>query len=276
VEKNLRDFGNYVNNLNEKDSVLNLTLRSMDNFMLSNKALKNKKTELASLKSIRDQLLLQGIQLAGMLQDKPLCSQLMGYALSSQSALNVIIFGKEQLGLRSQGQLNAINNAEKLGNFIGSRDIVFGSNAQLGSLLNSQQLGKDANNSRQELGNMVGSIILYDKAGLQFVVGNKAELQNVLSASQMSAILQGSALGVLTGVGVLSSQGLNLYQSNIDLKAGFTAQQNNLGMTLSSAQLNQVLGSQLEGHIVVCSSASFINMVDKLGSQQLGSQSDRQ
>ena len=270
VEKNLRDFGNYVSNLNEKDSVLNLTLRSMDKFMLSNKTLRTKKTELASLKSIRDQLLLQGIQLAGMLQDKPLCSQLMSYALSSQSALNVIILGKEQLGLMSQDKLNVIMNQDKLGNVIGSKGVEFGSNAQLGNIIQAQQLGKDVNNSKQELGNMLGSVVLYDKANLQFIVGNKAELQNVLSANQMSAILQGSAsLGNLAGVAVFSTQGLNLYQSNIDLKAGFIAQQGNLGVIYSSAQLNQVLGNQ-QALGFLCGSAGFVNMVDKLASQQLG------
>ena len=114
VEKSLREFGIYVNNLNEKDSVLNLALRSMDNFMLSDKTLKTKKTELTSLKSIRDQLLLQGVQLAGMLQDKPLCSQLLSYALSSQTALNLIVLGKEQLSLYSQNNLNVFMSQQNL------------------------------------------------------------------------------------------------------------------------------------------------------------------
>jgi hypothetical protein len=268
VEKNLRDFGNYVNNLNEKDSVLNLALRSMDNFMLSDKTLKSKKTEVASLKSIRDQLLLQGIQLAGMLQDKPLCSQLLGYALSSQSSLNVIILGKEQLGYLEKNKLNVIMNQDKLGNIIGSKDVEFGSNEQLGDIIQAQQLG--VVNSKQDLGNMVGSVVVYDKANLQFVVGNVAELQSVLSASQMSAILQGSAaLGNLAGVAVFSSQALNLYQANIDLKSVYSSQENNLGMGLSSAQLNQVLGNQ-QGLGVVIYSSDFIGMMGQLGSMGLG------
>ena len=270
VEKNLRDFGNYVSNLNEKDSVLNLALRTMDNFMLSNKTLTAKKTELASLKSIRDQLLLQGIQLAGLLQDKPLCAQLIGYALSSQPALNVIILGREQLGFGAPAAV-VILNQDKLGSIIGSKDVAFGSNEQLGKLIQAQQLGKDVNNSKQELGNILGSIMVYDKASLQFLVGNKGELQKVLSATQMSAILQGSALGLLTGVALFSSQGLNLYQSNLDLKSGFLAQQGNLGMQLSNTQLNQVLGNQLGGGgLIVVGSAGFVNMVGQLGSMGLG------
>jgi hypothetical protein len=267
VEKNLRDFGTYVNNLNERDSVLNLALRSMDNFMLSNKTMKTKSTELTNLKSIRDQLLLQGVQLAGMLQDKPLCSLLMGYALSSQSALNVIVLGKEQLNLKNQNNLNAFMSQEKLGNFKGSKEIEFGSNAQLGKIIQSQQLSLV--NSKQDLGNMVGSIMVYDKANLSFLLGNKTELQRVLSSSQITALLQGSAaLGNLAGVAIFSSQGLNLYQANIDLKSVYISQQSDLGMVLSSTQLNQILSNQ-QGLNVVYSS-DFISMMGQLGNMGLG------
>jgi hypothetical protein len=261
VEMNLRAFGTYVNNLNEKDSVLNQALRSMDKFVLSDKTLKTKKSELTSLKSIRDQLLLQGVQLAGLLQDKPLCSQLLSYALSSQSALNVL-YNQDNLGIKSSGTLNMIKNSELMVNVFGNRDVEFGSNAQLGKLIEAQQLG--VVNSQQNLGNLVGSIILYDKSNLQFVVGNKPELQKILSSSQVSAILQGSAtLGNLAGVAVFSSQGLNLYQANINLNANF----NGVG-TLSNSQLNQVLSNQDLGVIIY--SSGFIGLVGQLGSHQLG------
>jgi hypothetical protein len=239
----------------------------MDNFMLSNKTMKTKSTELTNLKSIRDQLLLQGVQLAGMLQDKPLCSLLMGYALSSQSALNVIVLGKEQLNLKNQNNLNAFMSQEKLGNFKGSKEIEFGSNAQLGKIIQSQQLSLV--NSKQDLGNMVGSIMVYDKANLSFLLGNKTELQRVLSSSQITALLQGSAaLGNLAGVAIFSSQGLNLYQANIDLKSVYISQQSDLGMVLSSTQLNQILSNQ-QGLNVVYSS-DFISMMGQLGNMGLG------
>jgi hypothetical protein len=266
VEKNLRNFGIYVNNLNEKDSVLNLALRSMDNFMLSDKTLKTKKTELISLKSIRDQLLLQGVQLSGLLQDKPLCAQLIGYALSSQSALNIVL-SKEQLNLSSQNSLNVVMSQGNLGNYIGSTEMGFGSNVQLGKIIQAQQLGQTVK-SKQDLGNIVGSVMVYDKANLQFQVGNKTDLQNVLSSSQITAILQGSvSLGAIAGVAVFSSHGLNLYQSNIDLKSVYSSNQSNLGIALSSAQLNQILSNQ-QGLNVVYSS-DFINMVGQLGSMGL-------
>ena len=272
VEKNIHDFGNYVTNLSEKDSVLEMALKSMDNFMLSDKTMKTKKAELSSLKSIRDQLLLQSVQLGGMLQDKPLCAQLLSYALSSQSALNIIILGKEQMSfIAPAARLNVIMNQDKLENIIGSKDVAFGSNLQLGNIIQAQQLGKDVNNSKQGLGNLVGSVMVYDKDNLQFFIGNKGELQKFFGSSpQITALLQGSAtLGRLAGVAVFSSEGLNLYQLKIELMPVYSSQQNNLGMTLSSAQLNQILSNQ-QGPGAIPYSSNFINMMDRLGSMGLG------
>jgi hypothetical protein len=270
VEKSLRDFGNYVNNLNEKDSVLNQALVSMDNFMLTDKTLKTKSSEIASLKSIRDQLLLQGVQLAGMLQDKPLCSQLLSYALSSQSALNIVIFGKEQLNLSGQSGLKLISSQGKLDSFLGSKEIGFGSTVQLGNMIQAQP-DLQLRNSNQDLGSSIaGYAIIYDKANLQFIVGKGAELQKVLSASQLSSLLQGSAIqGSLCGVAVFSSQGANLYQSNFDLNNCYSSQMKDLGATLSSAQLNQVIGNQQTIGMTIYSS-SFINIMDKLGYMGFG------
>jgi len=130
VEKNLRDFGVYVSNLNEKDSILNLALHTMDNYLLSSRMLKTKKMELASLKSIRDQLLIQGVQLSGMLQDKPLCGQLLSYALSSQQSYNIIVFNQEKLSAAlmpaAQEKLNAIGNSEKIEGFVVGNQVSFG------------------------------------------------------------------------------------------------------------------------------------------------------
>ncbi|MCK9421722.1 MAG: hypothetical protein M0Q38_03920 [Bacteroidales bacterium] len=273
VEKNLRDFGTYVNNLNEKDSVLNHALRSMDNYLLSNRILKTKKTELASLKSIRDQLLLQGVQLSGMLQNKPMCAILLSYALSSQQSLNLLM-GQENLGVGlmpgAQQKLNIIANQDKFVGAVRSRDVDFGSSAQLGKIISAQQLGRVVNSKAPDLGMLFGSMMVYDKANLQFIVGNKTELQKVISASEISALLLGSQqLGNMVGVVVFSSQGLNLYQSNVSLSSGFLAQQNNLGLLYSSDQLNQVLSNQQGlGGVVLCS--DFINLVGQLGNMGLG------
>ncbi len=84
VEKNLRDFAAYVDQLNEKNSVLNQALVSLDDFILNNKALQARKTEIARLKSIRDQLLVKGIQLGAILQNKKQLNSLIVYLFAAQ------------------------------------------------------------------------------------------------------------------------------------------------------------------------------------------------
>jgi len=112
VEKNMGDFGNYVSQLTEKDKLLNEALLSLDNFMLTNKTLMAKKEEISNLKAIRDQLLIMGVQLAGMLQDKPLCTQLISYALSSQNQYDFALRGTDKYNSTQNPQtLNMIKNA---------------------------------------------------------------------------------------------------------------------------------------------------------------------
>lgn len=87
VEKNLRDFGRYYTNLVEKDSVLEVGLRELDSFMLNNKTMKARKTEMATLKAVRDQIILSGIRMAALTQNKEQVADLMKYAIGSEAGL---------------------------------------------------------------------------------------------------------------------------------------------------------------------------------------------
>jgi hypothetical protein len=164
VEKNLRDFGNYVNQLNQRDSVVEQALYSMDGYLLGPAMKDTKKIEIAQLKSIRDQLLLKGVQLAGMIQDKPLCSNLLSYALSSQLRLSALK-GQGVLDMQLQSQMKAqtvyANAIES--NFSG-KELSFVNGGQLQELMKSQA----AIRGRSELSVRVGSVVVYDRANLQF------------------------------------------------------------------------------------------------------------
>jgi hypothetical protein len=61
VEKNLREFSDYVKLFTEKDEVLESALKGMDTYVLGNKILQERKDELKKLKSIRDQILISGV-----------------------------------------------------------------------------------------------------------------------------------------------------------------------------------------------------------------------
>jgi hypothetical protein len=263
VEKNLRDFSTYVNNLNERDSALNLALRSMDNFMMTNKSLKMKKTELANLKSIRDQLLIQSIQLSAVLQDKSLSVELVEYALSSQEGLNRVLSGTGNLGLY-QNSLKLIKNEADLGKI----GLAFNSSAQLNDMISAQQLSKNGL-SDKELGNLSGKGMVYDKENLQFLVKSSSELQQVLSSSELSAINSSAPLSKIICVVYFSAVGLNFIAANIDLKSRFNAQLSNLAATLSAAQLNQVLSNE-QGLGIIIPATGFINLRNQLESQQIG------
>lgn len=272
VEKNLRDFANYVNNLNEKDSILEDALHSMDNFMITSKTIKARKTELAQLKSIRDQLLVKGIQLSGMLQDKPLCSNLLSYALSSQEGQLGKICAQEQLGsLKGAQSLNIDLMQEAVQSLSAvNSNLSVGSTQQLGNALQSQQLGSTSL-KKNELGSQaIGSLIVYDKANLNFVVSSVSALKGSLSAAQFNSMVLGSKdLGVVV---YCSSQGLNLVASSYDLKSAYQSQL--IGSALSATQLGSLINAQ-QGIGSFSFGSQFIGVSQWINSMTLGSSSER-
>jgi len=138
VEQNLRDFASYVNRLSAMDSVLTASITDMDRYMLG-KDFKESKEEIMQLKSIRDQLLIREVQLAGILCDKELGSRLLSYSLSSQDQFNALegieieAIGSAQYNLlesfmNSQGQIGAefsLSSTPELGVFYSSDKIAF-------------------------------------------------------------------------------------------------------------------------------------------------------
>jgi len=292
VEKNLRDFGNYVSNLTEKDSILEVAMKSMDNFMLTNKTLKARKTELASLKSIRDQLLVKGVQMAALLQDKPLSANLLSYALSSQPGLSAALFnaqggivGSQMAG--SQGSLNvlipvsaqqnigAIGNAGNLENVVVKGVVTLNSGQAISNILQSQQIGAVKSTSNDLGAALSGSIIIYDKGSLQFVVGNISSLQNQLSVLELSAILCGTQN--YGAVAYFSAGALNMVASSYDIKS--IIQNQAIGMTLNNISINAINAICAQGGglgSVVPLGSSPIGIVSLLNNQSgLGMQSDR-
>jgi len=259
VEKNLRDFGAYVNNLNEKDSVLSQALLSMDNFMLTDKTIQDRKTEIARLKSIRDQLLLKGIQLGGILNNKEQVSGMISYALSSQDKLNLTM-GMEQLGAyKAQDKLQAVENREGIQSYINGHAIEANVGSDLNGMFQSnQQVG--AIEAKDKL-NMTGLGLFYDRPGLQFLVGDKTSLQYFVgSQEKLNNILSGKEN--LQGTQVLAFFGvekLNVFLSNYNLQNviqaqsignlpasgglnGFYRSQENLNFTEATQGLNNMLG----------------------------------
>jgi len=74
-----------VDNLNEKNSILNQAIAGIDSFLLNNKTLQDNQTAFAELKSIRDELLIKGIQL-GSYSLEDIVSAQVYYAIDLQYA----------------------------------------------------------------------------------------------------------------------------------------------------------------------------------------------
>jgi hypothetical protein len=267
VEKNLRDFGAYVNNLDEKDSVLNLALLSMDNFMLTNKTIHDRTTELTKLKSIRDQLLVKGVQLAGMLNNKEQVGSMLSYALSSQNNLNVVLGIEKLEAVQAQDKLQFAEAQAGIQSYLSGHTIEANVGSDLGGMFQSnQQVGAIA--AKDKL-NMTGLAFIYDKPSLQFLVADKAGLQNLFgSQEKLNALksgnenLQGTQALALFGV-----EKLNVLLSNYGLQSVLQAQ--SIGNLPASDRLNAAFLSQ--GNLGFLSATQGLNnMLGLLQSQGLG------
>ena len=266
VEKNLRDFGNYVNKLNERDSVLELALKSVDSHMLQSKTLQARKGELASVKSIRDQLLIGSIQLSAMLQDKPLCATLCSYAISSQDRLGML-FGQQKLGLVNNQEKLAILNQEKFSSWVVGNQLFFGSADRLADIIQAQTVNSAIKSKGDDLGLKIGSVILYDKANLQWVVSILGDLRAALSSGILINALGGTEkFGSMVGILILSQDGLKVLGSNFDLKNAVQSQE--LASVLSASQMGAILSSR-EGINSVSYGACFIELIGQLNSQNM-------
>ena len=270
VEKTLRDFQNYVKNLNEKDSVLELALKSMDHFIMTTKTLKDRKAELTQLKAIRDQLLIKELQVCVLVRDRPLAGILFSYAISSQQDLNIFMaqekigifsqdkvqaFSQEKLSVLSQEKLAAlaqdklsILSQEKLQGIIGARELNFVGISEIEAVM-----------AKPDIGNIYQ--VVWDMANLQFVFGDKLDLK-IFAATDMNAINAvnaSSQLSVFLYVGLFSNQGLNIYAANIDLKGYFGASP--IGIVMSSEQLNTLIESNIQVEAIASYCANVINLV---------------
>jgi hypothetical protein len=256
-----------VDNLNAKDTALTEALLSMDNLMLTNKTLQERKTEMAELKSIRDQLVVQGIQLAGMLSNKETVGSMLTYALSSQDKLNVVL-GMENLNaVKAQDKLQYVESQGGIQAFLATNSLQASVGTDLGSMFQSnQQLGVAA--AKDKL-NLTGNAVFYDKPSMQFLFGDKSSLQNLFGSQEnLNAVKKGSEN--LQGTQVLAFLGvekLNVFLSNYGLQSVLQAQ--SIGNLPASDKLNAALFSQ--GTLGFVSAAQGLNNVlGFIQSQNLG------
>ncbi len=178
VEKNFRDFGAYVTNLSDKNDALNQAVTLMDNFMLNNEILKTHKSDLAELKSIRDQLVITATEMIGL------------------------VFSKEQLGqfvnlaLLSEEKLGRILNVDQLNLIAGQQRLDLGAVSQSQTCMKSG-LGVLFSTTEYALVYNTGSnqVIIMDKAGLQVAAASeKLQVIALLGKDKLNVVMSNCSL----------------------------------------------------------------------------------
>lgn len=241
VENNLRDFANYVNQVNQKDSVLMIALAKVDSYLVGNKTLQKKNEEIRNLKAIRDQLLIKSTQFMALTNNKQALGSMLSYSLQSQSqfsgigALKVVMDGSQVV----QSKIGVVEIPAKV--LSSNLSATFNASSSLQSTLSSQ-----VNSAGNLSGNVVTTdgaksnlnVILYDKANLNFVVGSAENLKVVYGKENLNGILCGTDpnLGALCVF-----YGKNLA---VTLNAGLLANLSSsptLSAALSAATLNVII-----------------------------------
>jgi len=234
VEKNLRDFANYMKGLNEKNQVLSQSLSGFDNYMLTNKLLQSHKTEITQLKSIRDNLLIKGIQLGAILCNNEQVRSLIVLAVGSQEQFNNIAATGEALNAR----VNANENLQR---------------ATLSNI--TQAIGNLNVAGSLERVIVVGAAVYYSQPDLQYIYLGKPQLNAGVAANaglQLVASVGAQALNV--NLDNYSMQDViaampgrfdaAVFYSMGDLAAGFTGFTNlNEIILLANDHLNVVIGN---------------------------------
>jgi hypothetical protein len=230
VENNIRDFANYVNQVNQKDSVLMLALSKVDNYLVGNKTLQKKTDEIRNLKAIRDQLVIKSTQFLAMTGNKQVLGNMLSYAVQSQAQFSGIGALKMSTAGSRQLELSAINSQA-----MGARNALAAGNGNLSAGFSAVDLGlvyvAAKVNAASDL-----SYIVYDRPNLQIICCKASELQSMCGAGALQGVLNGSNpnLGIVevaakNNIGIVLNGSLlcNALSSSA-LNAGFSAQQMNV------------------------------------------------
>ena len=248
VEKNLRDFGNYVVQLSQKDSVVELALASMDKYLLGKAIKQNKKTEFVELKSIRDQLLIKGIQLSGIMCDRDNLKGLLQYSLSSQLAFNTV----NSVVSGSHGQLKNLDKVEQLSAATLKSELACKSTDELKNVL-SQSLTQESRSMGQvgELQALKGHLcgVVYKASDMQFSLKSGDELKKIIGSNEIQFLVPVAFFG----------DKINLFYGQFDLKMMTNAKELS-GFLSGSAFQSMVRVLELSGFLKNLELQGFYSM----------------
>jgi len=114
VEQNLRNFANFVNQLNDKNVVLDESVDRMDDYIAQNIDLEEKTEEVENIKNIRDEIMLRNIQSSFFLNDQDkINSYVASKSMYNVDKLNFVVGAIEDLNSQV-ASMEGLNNAPGL------------------------------------------------------------------------------------------------------------------------------------------------------------------
>ncbi|MCK9204566.1 MAG: hypothetical protein M0P58_09075 [Bacteroidales bacterium] len=122
VEKNLRDFGNYITQVAERDTILEQAAMTIDRYLEKKGKKQILAEEVNDLKKFRDQLLVDNLMTAAMLGEKGTLKRLSNYAkrvnpqIDLISATGELNMNSSLLNIKSQADLNFVSGMQALQN----------------------------------------------------------------------------------------------------------------------------------------------------------------
>jgi hypothetical protein len=195
VEKNLRDFGNFVNGLDKWGTVFSQGLLDLDQFLLTSELLRNQPASLQELKALRDQLVVSGLQLGAIANSHELVKgtilamearDQLGSILA-QEKLNYVAASADPLNLFSR-QNAAMDNA-----------IAYNSQEQLFVIFSQEKLAAGALPPGLQVIAAAGDgglNVVIPAFGLQNLIGSNT-LGGTISSHQLSLLFGPQLDGVL-------------------------------------------------------------------------------
>lgn len=235
IEQSLEEFSNYVYQISAKDSILDLFIDNCDEYISDSEVFKEREKEIESLKTVRDNLLLDNAQL----------SYIIGDAAKLQVLCDKPLYNIEKLGLGNASEIRnaVIADQDKL-NKICSED-------QIRSMtLNSYGASSLIASTDKNL----GSYVLADADKLNSVIKNTDDLKIIVLSQEKLNNIFGSNINQLNAY--LAQDGLRIY----------VCQSDKLQAVNSQISLGDVIQAQtLSSGVVLCNKDALQSALSKQG-----------
>lgn len=236
IEQNLEEFSNYVYQITAKDSILDLFIDNCDEYISDSEVFKEREKEIESLKTVRDNLLLDNAQL----------SYIVGNAEKLQVLCDKPMYNIDKLGFYYATEI---------------KNVVIADQDKLKAVCSSDQIRSMTLNSYgassliASIDKNLGSYVLADADKLNNVIKNEDDLKVIVLSQDKLNNIFGSNINQFNAF--MAQDGLNvvIYAGHHELKA-----------VNSQISLGDVIQAQtLSSGVVLCNKDALQSALSKQG-----------